>query len=203
MSRGSIVLLAAVAACTSPPPPPAVPGSFVGAFQFTATLVAPDAGPAGLPATTCPIDLDAGFQAPPASVTFYAYLGQQVDAGAVYWQILGGPVATGTETDGALAVDVQSCAPVTGCGCVASVTEHVAFAQTWPDGGVAPVLSVPVLQLSGWIDDAFSVQAAACIDAGTGLQLCTQDEGPGCGLGPDGSCDLVYTLVGVPGLPGG
>ncbi|MHB8419215.1 MAG: hypothetical protein ACYDCL_14155 [Myxococcales bacterium] len=193
--------LLALAGCTSPPPPPTLPGSFVGAFQLTATLVPPGED-AGLPQTTCPLDLDAGFSAPPSSLTVYAYLSEAADAGGIEWQILGGPAEPGTLTGGAFSVQVESCAPITGCGCVAAVAEQVVLSQRLPDGGPAPALSVPVLSLTGWIEDTLSTAAAGCLDAGTGQQACSEDAGPGCGLGAGGSCSVVYQVVGVPGLPG-
>ncbi len=204
MRRAAAGLACCALACSSPPPPPAdAGGGYVGAFAFTATLVPPgvDAGIAGLPETSCPIDLDAGFGPTPGSLTFYAYLSENADAGVVWWQILGGPVQQGSLRGGAFAVAVASCAPIVGCGCVSSVEEQVELAQVLPDGGIPATLIVPVLSLQGWIDDRLSSEAGACLDAGTQGVACADDAGPGCGIG-GGACDLVYTVAGVPGLPG-
>ncbi|HUB08684.1 MAG TPA: hypothetical protein VMB50_16880 [Myxococcales bacterium] len=188
-----------LAACTNSPAPPSLPGTLLGAFQFTATLV-PENG-SGLQ-TTCQFDPDAGFTAPPSTLTFYAYVSEAPGAGGIYWEILGGPYEDGGLTKGTLTVNVTSCAPITGCGCVASVTEQIVLAQVLDGGALAPQLAAPILQLTGWIDDTLSSEASACLDAGLGQLACLADAGPGCGLGADGTCDIVYTVVGVPGLPG-
>ncbi len=188
--RRLAVLFAAelLGACAPPAPTTDLPGGLIGSFLFTGTLVTPgmDAG-AGVPQTTC--DLDGGALAPSATLSFFAGMSEGPDAGQIWWELEGASPVLGSATDGGFVVAVRSTAPVASCNCAAALTETVA--GFWPpgDGGSAP--SVPVLQITGWLDDRIDPDPA---DTGG----CALDGGAACQFG----CDVVYALDGLPGQPG-
>jgi hypothetical protein len=201
-------------ACTVPAPAPNLPGKFVGSFAFSGALLAAGqvGGGANFPETTCLVNLDGGLLNPTQTLSFFAYLSEDPDAGRVWWQLVSngtpfssqcpecGPIETGALGPWSLTLGpVSSCVPASGCSCVGSVDETVILWQTLSDGGATGSLLTPVLSLSGWIDDRLNAVASAdCQDAGgTGSNVCSADAGLGCGL----DCDLVYTLTAVPGEP--
>jgi hypothetical protein len=207
-----VLLSCGLLACTisAPAPTPQLPGSFVGAFAFTGALLLPGqvAPSVDTPQTTCLITTDGGLLNPTATLTFYAYLGEDPDAGAVYWQLVSngiffssqcpgcGPIQPGVLGPWGFSVESSSCAPVASCGCVGGVNEKLAVWQTLPDGGVANGLVTPVSSLAGWIDDRLEAAAPEdCLDGGA--SACSVDAGLACGL----NCDLVYTLTAVSGAP--
>ena len=214
--RETVALLACglSIACTVPAPAPNLPGTFVGSFAFSGTLLATGqvAGGANIPDTTCIVNVDGGLLTPSETLSFYAYLSEDADAGNVWWQLVNngtpfssqcpecGPIQSGVLGPWSLTLGpVSSCVPASGCNCVGSVDETVILWQTFSDGGANGDLVLPVVSFAGWIDDRLgAVASAACADAG-GEQsgVCSEDAGLGCGL----DCDLVYTLTAVPGAP--
>jgi hypothetical protein len=212
--REAIALLACFPwlACTAPAPPPNLPGTLIGPFAFSGSLLLPgqDAG-MNIPETTCVVVPDGGSLNPSATLSFYAYVSEALDAGDVWWQLISngsifssecpgcGPLQRGSLDGGGFTIPISSCAPLASCGCVGAVDETVTVWQSLPDGGIPGSLLTPVLSFSGWIDDYLAAAAgAACLDGG-GAQssVCLPDAGLGCGI----NCDLVYTLSAVPGAP--
>lgn len=206
------LLAAGLLGCSlsAPAPTPQLPGSLVGAFAFQGALLLPGQVAPGVdtPVTSCLVTPDGGLLNPTQTLSFYAYLSEDVDAGAVYWQLVSngiffssqcpacGPVETGTLGPWGFQVDTASCAPVASCGCVGAVNETLALWQILPDGGVDRGLQTPVLSLAGWIDDRLDAAAPpGCLDGGAAA--CSVAEGLACGL----NCDLVYTLTAIPGSP--
>ncbi len=212
--RLALLGFALALACTVPAPAPNLPGTFIGSFAFSGSLLplGQVAAGANVPETTCLVGLDGGLLTPTESLSFFAYLSEDPDAGTVWWQLISngtflstqcpecGPIQSGVLGRWDLTLGpVTSCAPASSCNCVGSVDETVVLWQTLSDGGATGSLLLPVVSLSGWIDDRLgAVASAACVDGGgTQSNVCSEDAGLGCGL----DCDLVYTLTAVPGSP--
>jgi hypothetical protein len=165
---------------------PVLPGQSFGFYQFTGQLVVDPAAPM---TTTCL--LDGGLIFWPSVVQFNAQVSWLPDAGVVFWQIQDGPLLPGTFAGPEITVTSVSAAQVSGCGCVGEDTETVTLAQVAQDGGgTTEMLSYPV---SGWVGEVVDQLVPTSIYA----PVCEPDAGPGCGL----NCQLVYAVVGTPGLP--
>ncbi|MHB1845301.1 MAG: hypothetical protein ACYCWW_10765 [Deltaproteobacteria bacterium] len=187
---GLCLCIGGLLGCAPPPPPVDLPGTLIGSFAFTGTLLSEgaDAG-LGMPTTTC--DLDGGAVVAAPTLFFYAGLSVGPKPGAVWWELEGATAQPGVALDGGFSVAIQSTAPLSSCGCTAALTETIA--GSWPasDGGGGGGPKVPVLSLTGWLDDRLDPEPA---DTGG----CAADAGPSCTVG----CDVVYALTAVPGQPG-
>jgi hypothetical protein len=175
-----------VAGCTTSLP--VLPGQSFGSYLFTGQLIVDPQAPQ---TTTCL--LDGGLIFWPSVVQFSAQLSWVPDAGKIYWQIQNGPLREGTFSGAVITVSSSGAAQVSGCGCAGTVTETVTLSQVSPDSGSAPpVLSYPVVGWAGGVVDQLAPTPSYA-----GFNVCEPDAGPGCGL----NCQLVYAVVGRPGLP--
>jgi hypothetical protein len=195
MRRRSLALLALVlAACpNTPPPQPSMPGQLIGSFAFTGVLVPPEGDADGGSGTTCPLDGGPLIVSP--TITFWAYLSQDVEAGVIWWDLNRGSGLVDGGLDGSTFwIAVPSSTPTLGActscvdnscqSCVGTILESIQGWQTpSPEGG----FELPVLRLVGRLDDRLAPDPLN--------PACSADQGLGCGL----ECDLVYDFVGVPG----
>jgi hypothetical protein len=178
-------LLLLLASCTTSSLPP-LPGEYLGSYHFQGNLVV-DAS-AG-PTTNCL--LDGGLLFWPSIANFYAQMSWVPDAGVIFWQIQNGPLIKGTFSGPAVSATTLSPAQVSNCGCVGEVTEIVSLVEVYDDAGTTPpVVTPPALYWAGLIQDELAPNPNL-------PPVCEPDAGPGCGL----NCQLVYSVLGVPGLP--
>jgi hypothetical protein len=186
VSARAVGVLLLVAGCTTSLP--AMPGQYFGSYVFKGQLVVDPRAPQ---TTTCL--LDGGVIFWPSVVQFSAQVSWLPDAGVVYWQIQNGPLRPGTFSGAAITVSTDSAAQVSGCGCAGTVTETVTLSQVDRDSGSAPPeLTYPVAGWAGGVVDQLAPMPSI-----PGFNVCEPDAGPGCGL----NCQLVYAVLGTPGLP--
>jgi len=194
--RRLALLALGLAACpNTPPPQPTMPGQLIGSFAFTGILVPPEGDGDGGTGTTCPIDGGPFVILP--TITFWAYLSQDADAGVIWWDLNKGSGLVDGGLAGStfwLAVpsstpELGACLSPDGAACVGSILESIQGWQVLP-GEIQPEggFELPVTTVHGRLDDRLDPDPLR-------PGICSEDEGLGCGLG----CDIVYDFVGVPG----